>query len=323
MAERRSKDPFLPLEIVLLVIDRLTAGIDAVALKPSHRITRTLLALTRCSRSVKPIATKYLYRHCLFIDSAWRLAALNQTLASAEDEEDSVRQHMTALYVAPFQESIDDPVIAFHVHELFRHLGSVLTRLVIDMPLRSLYPEDDVRQILPLLRKGFDFLKVIEEFTSARDELHLSNWPKRDHPPFWARWPRLRRLALYNMDLDPNVDEFWSGIAKLGGLEVLVATRADGLDELSCDILRSRARRPHRLIFVNLPLSNRFDGPRWDHLVANLAGPYSDMVVLSDESALETYSAEPVDDCQEWTRDRALSGELWAGGTPIHRAPRF
>ncbi|KOS18509.1 hypothetical protein ESCO_000132 [Escovopsis weberi] len=100
------------------------------------------------------------------------------------------------------------------------------------MPLRSLYPDEDFRNVRKPLRDGFTALVNLEELVSVRDELYLNVDERgREEAEIWATcWPKLRRLSLYNVDL--NLDTgFLEHLAGVPLLESVVFTRPDGLYE--------------------------------------------------------------------------------------------
>lgn len=102
------------------------------------------------------------------------------------------------------------------------------------MPLRSYYPDEQGAQNLrSLLRQAFISLHAIEEFVSVRDELYLSTILPRDfslEPPVWTFWKRLRKLALYNLALDEELDGFINAMPEL---QVIVLTRPDMGEDLN------------------------------------------------------------------------------------------
>jgi hypothetical protein len=92
--------------------------------------------------------------------------------------------------------------------DLCKIVGPCLTRLVIDIPLRRLRPEDDTKHVRALLRAAFQELVALEEFVSTQDELSL-DVTERDginsDEAVWPTWPNLKRLALYNVDTSSEV----------------------------------------------------------------------------------------------------------------------
>ncbi|PHH86723.1 hypothetical protein CDD83_9833 [Cordyceps sp. RAO-2017] len=123
---------------------------------------------------------------------------------------------------------LDDPPTAEAVRVMLKAFAPSLRRLVIDMPLRQLYPDEDRRGVRRTLRDGFEALAGLEELTSIRDELFLAVHPDRSRGerPVWATcWPRLRRLALYNQDLSGA--DIWHHMCRHPSLEMAVFARPD------------------------------------------------------------------------------------------------
>jgi hypothetical protein len=130
---------------------------------------------------------------------------------------------------------LDDLPTATLVQDMFRMLAPVLTSLIIDMPLRSLYPESDHRGVRKVLRHGFELLVNLEEFVSVRDELYLATVVDWAEAPVWSMcWPLLRRIALYNplVEMAQSSDDEGNSVRllleRLPQLELAVLTRSDG-----------------------------------------------------------------------------------------------
>jgi hypothetical protein len=63
---------------------------------------------------------------------------------------------LRSMYLAPFTgENIDELPEVTMIKSLFELLLPFLVCLVTDMPLRSVYPDEDVQYIRPLLRNAF------------------------------------------------------------------------------------------------------------------------------------------------------------------------
>lgn len=244
--------------------------------------------------------------------------------------------------------ALNNLTIAMTTRRILLSVAPTLRRLVVDMPLRSLYPEDDRKGVRPVLRQGFEALVNLEEVVSIRDELFLTivdEAPYND-PPIWdARWPKLRRLALYNPSLDFD-DELWHALARLPDLEMVVYTRADGLTDLDDEPLNIKRvwlesvatvsgksidkvrRYPRPFTFVHLDAGQfRVDWsslvPGWRELdpsnrIRTLQGVVKCvrgcMVVSPEESNDENpwlLKSDPRDLCQEKVMKLATGGTLW------------
>jgi hypothetical protein len=226
--------PELPTELILQIVDSLVdfGPLIPVAIPPSDWRCQTLYSCLTVSKLLHPIAKRHLYRHCLYIDSADRLRLFLRSLINANQSPVPILQYINSLFLSPheYNQTIDDLPVAKWIYELFSIIHPTLKRLVIDIPLRSLYPEDDHLSVRPILRAAFLRLVNIEEFASVRDELYLrsvvDDWEAALEEIVWAQYPQLRRLALYN----PNVDDLFAEAAKsLQHLDTVVLTRADGV----------------------------------------------------------------------------------------------
>lgn len=349
--------PRLPLELILQIIASLITDPRCI-LPPSHATTKTLLSLTRVCRATYPIASNFLRQHCVYIDDNRRLRQLiycveytrRRTQVSqrpghvGHPATTSPRplRPITSLYLAPFGPSLDDQPTAIWVRELLCLLRLTLLRLVVDLPLRSLAPADDHLDVRRTLRNGFEQLLVIEELVCARDELFLDVLDAASRRAaslgvpqtvVWAAWPRLRRLALYNVDASVR---FWANVRVSGALETLILTRADGLQ----DVCPKRAYfggggavlhvaseafegppRPLKVVLVNVSNDHpdRLAGQkRWDEV-----DPTNAMSVMSYDVPTSFYGDEdPITLCQEWVKTAALRGEIWDWEGMLIRARR-
>lgn len=292
----------LPLELVLNIITCALPPSDAI-LPPSHDVTRLLLAFTLVCRETRRLANRYLRERCVYLSSPKRLSSYILAIAS-----EPALRNATALALWPFEETIDDLPLCSWVRELFNYTCDTLRRLVIDIPLRSLYPEDDHLAVRQILRQGFERLENLEEFVSTRDELFLEVTDGGRHPAVWRSWRKLRRLALYNVDL---TFFFWQDVARLSALETLVLSRSDGNDE-SLDDWAEYFRTTERSIKVIMLGSER------RRLVPDelISGRVKDRSALADVSLIKSVWLRhtwdfSIEECQEFVREHAERGTLW------------
>ena len=264
----------LPYELLSHVVQYLRPIGSPVAIPASHASTKALLSLTLVSSTLHCLALPYLYNHCLYIDSPVRLKLLLRTLSKYGQTVRRKRMSdgrvsrrlvgpytfdlkpivLRSLYLAPFTGvTIDELPVANMIASLFELLSPSLTRLVIDMPLRSVCLNKDVHNIPALLRQAFRRLTALEEFTSARDALHLDEGTVPLHssiqkPLIWSLWPRLTRLALYELNIHSPALE--KSISKIQSLEVIVLTRDDGDQRILASGL-ARVLPLKRVLLVN------------------------------------------------------------------------
>jgi hypothetical protein len=144
-----------------------------------------------------------------------------------DEDEDEDEDEDDYLLFRPHPE-INDLPVATAVHDIFIAVAPTLQRLIINIPLRSLYPENDEFGVKTILRRGFKSLVNLEEFVSIKDELFVTTDPHRDIPEddVWATcWPKIRRLYLYN----PMIDEiFWDNVKRCPQLSRIMLGRPDG-----------------------------------------------------------------------------------------------
>lgn len=326
---------FLPAEVILNIITCLITPSPPVAFPPSDPVTRTLISLTLVSHFTSTIARKLLIKHCLYIDCKRRF---NKIISLKRKSKTIPTTVSPGLFLAPYPGSIaESPQIAKDISFLLPSLKNTLTRLVIDIPLRSLYPEDDENSLRSKLRAAFVELTALEEFCSAQDELYLSTDPDgQPEPEVWSCWPRLKRLALYNPDVAHT--GFLEGLKKCPKLTHLILTRSDGLvNSPDMYVEHPGLTRLERVTIVNSARA-RFDKDDLVRTPGTFLGEIerafrangSMATAASDEDTCSgpicTYfqipaSPDEKDDielCQEWVCRRAIDGSLWdIKGLPI------
>jgi len=320
---------YLPVEILDRIIWFTIPNHNYLAYPASHITTKTLVTLLKVSRATSRAAKLLLYTHCLYIDTPWRLDTL-LTAALAKPCPPVAASCIQNLYLAPFPgRTIRDRKIINQITELFTLLGPSLKRLIINMPLRSHYPFEDVTEKLrPILRQGFEQLIHLEEFSSVRDELYLAYWdPEYSHiiPDLedwdsddfnytiydfmFEQWPKLRLLALYNGLLSHRLRQ---ALAEMPRLEQVVLSRPDfdesfvhGTWSMFACIYQYRFHFTliettddasdvgmQKMTFEDQPPDKQPDFRRYKAFVAK------------DE--------DPISSVQKWTLQRMLDGSLWS-----------
>lgn len=331
----------LPAELVLYIVDCLIPSNPPVVFSRGHVITRTLLSLTLVCKLVSRTAKQLLIKHCLQIDSSELLDRVLQWSALSGSEGQAPHLPVSVgLFLSPFPvDNLNIPSTVYQVDRLSSVLCSNLTRLVIDMPLRYLYPEDDHEQVRPALRAAFARMTKLVEFCSVKDELYLSTVEGIREPAIWSFWPRLQRLALYNVAVDSS--QFIDGLRQCLNLTHLVLVRPDGLSEevpsehMDLGFLPSL----QRLIIVNTGAdflqSTPFDQKMWEESFVGrlhaLRSPDGDADSDSETGSVASYLSlrtpfgrddDDIEICQEWLYAQAISGALW-GTSDDHPAALY
>lgn len=319
----------LPSEILLQIIASIVPVLEPtpIAFSQTHATTKALLSLTQTCKTTYPAALLHLYTHCLYIDSPSRLQRVVETLSSVSTEtKHRLLQQLSSLYLAPFTENtIHDPTTVSRISRLLTFLSPVLRRLVIDMPLRGYTDELEVALVASrkTLRGAFELLTQLEVFCSVRDELYLSSIDR--NVPDWRDleireadvftfWPKLRTLALYNVDIlfEPRLmapGSFWREVVDLRDLENLILTRCDGLDEIRFeDMWKECERNKNRdkkldVVIANVEGEHRLHFPQ-GHLKIDKA-----LSIRQVNVPIGYYGDEdPIELCQEFIKRRMLNG---------------
>lgn len=311
----------LPGEVILQVVDNLIPLNSRKIHRPSDIVTRTLTSLTLTCKLTHPLARQLLFRHCLYIDSKDRLDSLldNSGYFISNDHNRSIQA--CSLFLAPFPpEELNEPHIVNQIDRLFTHICITLKKLVIDMPLRYLYPYDDTQGIRKCLREAFCRLTTLEDFCSVQDELFLDAHESRDEPEVWPTWPHLRRLALYN----PNVEDlFVKDLQKCPTLTHLVITRADSYMEQPISASKEEVlalglkrvlivnTRDDRLRDAHLNKASEWNVSFWGRMFHLQSLGLDDVMSYVDVPVPPGREDRDICLCQEWLCAQAVDGMLW------------
>lgn len=311
----------IPGEVILQVVDNFIPLHSRKIHRPSDIVTRTLISLTLTCKLTYPLARRLLFHHCLYIDSKDRLDSLLDKSGYFISNDHSQSIPASSLFLAPFPpESLNEPQIVNQIECLFAHICTTLKNLVIDMPLRYLYPNEDVHGIRKPLREAFCRLTALEDFCSVKDELFLDALESGDEPEVWISWPHLRRLALYN----PYVEgTFVADLQKCSNLTHLVITRADSYmeqplsaSEGGCLPLGLKRvlivnTRDDRLRDAHLNRASEWSVSFWGRMLHLQSLELNDVMSYVDVPVPPGREDEDINLCQEWLRAQAVDGTLW------------
>jgi hypothetical protein len=234
----------------------------------------------------------------------------------------------------PVISQLEDFATVQAVNEILITLAPVLKAIIVDMPLRSVRPEDDIVGVRKLLREGFEALVNVEELVSISDELYLDTKEDHSEPEVWTRWPKLRCLSLYNVFVEPDL---WKNMLQCPQLEIAVLTRADAWQDMSrvniknqwsraCAEATSQCRTsfddriPYQGREIVIAFCDwnselpRFDtfADTWERLDPdNLIWIMTVPIDPPYDPATPGHAYYYGDTPQSWIRSRALSGSLW------------
>ncbi|KAF2482478.1 hypothetical protein BDY17DRAFT_160702 [Neohortaea acidophila] len=335
----------LPPEILGLIIENIAPSDACIAFPASHVVTRTLHACLTVSKTISWVAQRQIQSRCLYINSPWRLDGLLRALKGDTTHREPFAiplslkmKSSTSMYLSPFLgDTIDDAGVVANIKTLFAFLSNSLQRLVINMPLRNMSPEDpSAPKIQPALRDAFAQLRNLDQFVSVQDELYLDSSSLSNHPAepqVWASWPRLKHLGLYNVDIrSQSVRE---GLRALPGLETLVLTRPHGLVDEELTLTMSCLNASAKVIIINTPEGHRNGvfGQKAPSMIDSQGkarcepshhvhdfGRLHRLDVPKERSTRWTWGFrqrkrfDDVTTCQHWMERKALDGTLWEYG---------
>lgn len=222
---------FLPPELWHQILDCLIQtpnGYQPAAFEPAHVVTRTLRALTFVCKLLHPVASKYLYSHCVFVSRArfqkfrsclvdQARARLDRDLVTSNSSRDArdlsrlpVSGHDNVAYITSCIVDFDD---ILQIDLVLSTIGSNLKRLVLDMdPAHMNSYEDDVYQKVRI-RSG-----VLASMSSLHELVVTSAMATHfEKPP-----PNLKRLALAGSFIDLRFIQYY---VSPESLEMLVMER--------------------------------------------------------------------------------------------------
>jgi hypothetical protein len=220
---------YLPIELVLNIITCAVPASPDVILNGEHPTTALLISFTLVCQETRRLANRYIRQHCVHLASPYSLRRFLHTILDQPQ-----LKTITSLSLSPFLDDVGDMSLCTSVRDLLSYASETLCKLVIDIPLRAWFPEDDEdedehKNVRKVLREGFEGLVNLEEFVSTQDELYLDlTYHDRERAVIWTHWPKLKRLALYNVAADAD---FWRNVACHPSLQTIVLSNPDCLME--------------------------------------------------------------------------------------------
>ncbi|KAL9565822.1 hypothetical protein ACKAV7_010004 [Fusarium commune] len=204
-------------------------------------------------------------------------------------------------------------------------LAPVLKTIIVDMPLRDLDPTEN-NDILEPLRQGFEALVNVEELTSVKDELYVDTDGSILQPHVFTKWPKLRRLCLYNVMVE---EQFFEYMAACPQLEAAVLVRPDLADDVKGDWARAWAKTNPRdtrndgLVYEGPKIAIAFcDWPPYLYDFNGMIPLWKEIdpdnkITVSTVATHKRYDRKarrrgPIASCQDWIRDHALLGTIWS-----------
>ncbi|KAF2653693.1 hypothetical protein K491DRAFT_694525 [Lophiostoma macrostomum CBS 122681] len=326
-SQAQNGSPNLPMEIFLMILDQLVGtrnGTLHVAYPPSDPITKTLRALTLVSRATYLSASRYLYTHCIYLDTVTRFTHFRRTLglpippshpcalpygqARRNDElfkNAHSNQHMTSVFLSPQRTPQCDPAPMArlsHVTSFFSVIGPTLVRLVMDLqPIYAPYSEVEALVSHIPAHNLFASMTSLEELVCSFDTLDYFS----QTPP-----PNLKRWAVTMQGETPNMLSFASNIASLETLMFLRSPKmtSESVDDIFDAFSDFGAERLAPLDLVLVDVSANHGTPRGTRDWTD-----EDAVRIWEVNVPKSYYGDEDDLilCDGWIWENAVRGTLW------------
>ncbi|QPC72129.1 hypothetical protein HYE68_002881 [Fusarium pseudograminearum] len=370
----------LPPEVIMTIIESLIPENTSHSwpiFPASHVITKTLLSLTLVSKAAYPIASRLLWQNCLRIESTktlhlfcdfisrksivtgrmpceaygstrlflapfnclpFRLPARNPVDGEAREEAINPSVYKD---LHPWRDALKDKKAVEAVKKVLITLAPVLKSIIVDMPFSSLFFQSEY-PLQKLLRKGLEAIVNVEDFVCITNQLHLPTKQDGSGSKVWTKWPKLQRLALHGVDIEPRFN-LWKNIILCPQLEMAVFPRPEPswnrLSEVNIKndwsrawteatsqgqgAMSVKARTPYQgreitMAFCECPARRPvFDNfiNSWERL-----DPENRICITTVVLHHQYDSSSSVNDdivCSTWMRNCALEGSLWDN---VHRS---
>jgi hypothetical protein len=297
------KPMYLPIELVLNVINQILPKYTNVMLHPSHPITQTLLSFTLVCHATYRLAKRYLLQYCVHISSRSSLHSLLETMSR-----DPTYRNIPSMHVTPFGDTTVDLPTAESIGALLNYVGPCLKRLIIHLPFAdSTYRRE--WEMSPAREEIYSRLSKL----SNMEELVIVGPPRAGGAfmRYLRGLPKLKRLALSRAWFYEFPQQLWKLLADIPALETLVLTSSMGME--ASNIKRrwfNNTDRPLKLLLVNAEKEWRhyesFHTEDW-----NTIDPQKKMTIMT-YNVPRLYPGEDADElCQEYVKAGAENGTLW------------
>ncbi|KAF1809913.1 hypothetical protein P152DRAFT_143240 [Eremomyces bilateralis CBS 781.70] len=314
----------LPPEILMQIIESIAPSSHSVILPATHPTTKAWLAWSLVCHATSSVAVNLLRKHCVYLDSQKRLGDfVKAILPGSHLPSVPAPAHwplhpflplpghwnVTAIYLAPEGTSMS-AIIGRWIRYLCYSVYGTLRRLVVNLPSPIAFPLENSIGHHPVIWEGFDQLSQLEEFVSLRDDLYFPdrNWSRWLRYPTWTYWPKLKRLALYNLDAN---FKFWQEMAGLEMLEQLVLARTSSMvQRISFTSYTGLTTRPLKVVLANV------ESEQPQGLLEALEPPWVEQATPLDVMVYDIPTSfygdeEPGELCQSWATSHAVQGTIW------------
>lgn len=316
--------PKLPLEVILTILDQLVGSSleQQPIYEPSHPVTKTLRALTLTSRTVYPVASKYLYRRCLYLNDCVSYACFSrtmgiglgrnhpQTLAYRQEprldalwDDTELPRYIKSIFISPMGMSSTEtqrarytPLVRLpQIVELCSTIGPTLRRMILDMqPVYSPPSEMGNVKLSQGKTKMLLGLTNLEELVISYDVLDYFHLPP----------PNLKKLAITIQEFHEVAMKFCFAFSTL---QSLVMLRPEELSAAEIEsIFKAYKGKSLDIVFVDVNSNHRTPQHTRDWTE-------EDTIRIWEADVPTSFYGD--DDnlilCDNWIWTHAVKGTLW------------
>ncbi|KAH6886357.1 hypothetical protein B0T10DRAFT_491029 [Thelonectria olida] len=317
------QSPRLPLELILQILEAsFPRGRPRLIADISTDDAQLLVQWARVCRATYAPATRFFRQHCVYLNTVGRLRKFLQCLVASTSSASSTLpptiplMSTSSIYIGLDMEAIQHPQTSSLIRDLFIQLGSSVRRLILDLPFRRLSEDGIDLHINDLLSDGIAALTNMEEFVTTGGLPTLDFW-RRDSD-FGQRWPKLRRLAAFQVNLAE--EGLWWNVCRSRTIEEVVIARPYLLRIQKWNVKQAisahwqeeggdpSCARPLKICLVD----HEFSPPLLDKTDWELHDPSGLMHVSSfDVPVAERMLKRSDHACREWLMEAAKQDSLW------------
>ncbi|KAF8645663.1 hypothetical protein AX16_007659 [Volvariella volvacea WC 439] len=300
----------LPLETVFDVVNALAVPAHPLQYGYDDQTLDALVNLCQLNHALHEFTLPHLYRS-INVLTVYQFIYLHKLFLTKPQR----ARHVTSICFGPYAEDVELSQENLHrLADIITAIQPSIRRICLDRDFRLYRPDDDLPHgKRALIRRALEGCHFLEEFSSIRCELYLTDEELNPDPVCWPNWRNLQRLALYNVDVSAKITRL---ISELPCLTHLIFCNPDWNDSDGDNILlplNTEEGSLRRLIFA-------YRVGNWSRLwqrselfgrVKAMGPPKRasleilEVEVQEDDEDGESY------DFQDYIRDQVLGGSVW------------
>ncbi|RMJ08039.1 hypothetical protein CDV36_012358 [Fusarium kuroshium] len=223
--------PRLPVELILQIVEASLSITNPHAIVDvSLPEVQLLVAWSQVCRATYGTAVRLLRQHCVYLDSHERIQKFWNCLSFAKTSAPSTNlppitplEDTSSLYLGVCTPNPQESAsLGSLIRQVLFELGGSVRRLILELPAPRFAQENELDPHLGQgLFDGLAALSNVEEFVTVGGLRTVDFWT--NDLGIWERWPKLRSLAGFQVDLAE--EDLWHRVARAKHLEHMVIAR--------------------------------------------------------------------------------------------------